>query len=183
MPYTDAALHEIMRHTCLVYTVPHATTDRVSLGGYQFPTNTAVYANVWQVMQNPDYWSEPRKFKPDRFLDEKGNFKRDERCIPFMMGKRFCIGQTLALKQLFLFFAGVLNRFELQAPGGPDSVNTDPVVGFIHSCPAYDVIIKRREETLKSTRKQMRLRKMASVEPPKESDLQSSNVMPEITAY
>ncbi len=66
-----------------------------------------------QVMHNPDYWQDPSCFRPSRFVDPStGRFRRDERCIPFMMGKRFCIGQTLAQDQLFLFFAGLINKFE-----------------------------------------------------------------------
>jgi hypothetical protein len=43
--------------------------------------------------------------------------------------------QSLAQNQLFLFFTGILQRFKLSAPGGPDTVSTDPHVGFIHRCP------------------------------------------------
>ena len=47
-------------------------------------------------------------------------FRRDQRCIPFMVGRRFCIGQSLAEKQLFLFFANllrkVLDHFGYQVP-------------------------------------------------------------------
>jgi hypothetical protein len=27
-------------------------------------------------------------------MTEEGHFRRDERCIPFMLGKRYCIGQV-----------------------------------------------------------------------------------------
>ena len=36
--------------------------------------------------------------------------RKDQRCIPFMVGRRFCIGQTLAEKQLFLFFSNLLRK-------------------------------------------------------------------------
>ncbi len=111
MPYTDAVLHEVMRHVCLVYAVPHATTQKMNLGSYELPEDTAVYANVWRVMHSPEYWPDPEVFNPSRFLRADGSFRRDERCIPFMLGKRFCIGQTLAQDQLFLFFAGILHRY------------------------------------------------------------------------
>ncbi len=116
-PYTDATLHEVMRHACLVYAVPHAATEDAVLPrtGHRVPAGASVYANVYQVMHNPAYWRHPSEFRPERFLDpESGKFRRDERCIPFMMGKRYCIGQTLAQDQLFLFFAGLINRFEFR---------------------------------------------------------------------
>nr|APH81375.1 cytochrome P450 CYP3033A1 [Tigriopus kingsejongensis] len=139
MPYTDAVLHEVMRHSCLVYAVPHATTEDVSVQGFDLPKDTVVYANLWQVMHNTDYWQDPEIFRPERFLDRDSKFRRDERCIPFMLGKRFCIGQSLALQQLFLFFVTILQHFELQAPGGAEAVSIEPIVGFVHQCPKYSV--------------------------------------------
>ena len=148
MPYTDAVLHEIMRHACLVYTVPHATTCDLTLEGYDLPKSTAVYANVWHIMHNPEYWNAPKAFKPERFLNETGSFRKDDRCIPFMIGKRFCIGQSLAQIQLFLFFAGTLQKFQFQAPDGPEKVSTEPIVGFLHHCPSYDVLISERKDQM-----------------------------------
>ena len=144
LPYTDAVLHEVMRHACLVYTVPHATTTNVDLNDYHIPSQTAVYANVWNVMHNQDYWKNPDQFDPSRFLDENGNFHKDDHCIPFMLGKRFCIGQSLAQIQLFLFFAGMLHKFNFKAPTSSEEVSIEPIVGFLHSCPSYDVVIEQR---------------------------------------
>ena len=45
-------------------------------------------------MRESDYWKNPDKFDPERFLDEYGLYKSDERNIPFMLGKRVCIGQV-----------------------------------------------------------------------------------------
>ena len=45
-------------------------------------------------MRDPDYWQDADQFKPERFIDEFGNYKADERNIPFMLGKRVCIGQV-----------------------------------------------------------------------------------------
>ena len=43
---------------------------------------------------DPKYLPEPEKFDPERFLDEYGSYKSDERNIQFMLGKRVCIGQV-----------------------------------------------------------------------------------------
>ena len=50
----------------------------------------------------------------------------------------------MAQDQLFLFFSGLLQRFDLASPHGPENVDTAPHVGFIHSCPAYDVSLRPR---------------------------------------
>ena len=143
MPYTEAVIHEVLRHSCITYTSPHATTEDVTFHGYLLPKGTAVYADVASIMNDPKHWDQPDTFNPDRFLDsETGAFRRQQRCIPFLVGKRYCLGQQLALHQLFLFLTGLLQHFTFTTPlSSPEMVNTEPIVGFLHQCPEYDVIL------------------------------------------
>merc|ERR1712088_1152311 len=96
MPYTDAVIHEVLRHSCVVYTTPKGTS---------------VFANTSHIMNDPKHWDKPEDFNPGRFLDAEGNFKKNERCIPFLVGKRYCLGQQLAQHELFLFLTGLLQAF------------------------------------------------------------------------
>ena len=43
---------------------------------------------------NQEDWKDPNEFRPERFLDSDGQFQRDDRCVPFSLGKRYCIGQV-----------------------------------------------------------------------------------------
>ena len=147
MPYTDAVIHEVLRHSCIVYTTPHATTEEVALAGtgYTLPAGTAVYANVWWIMNDPAHWVQPEAFMPERFLDRAGRFRKNERCIPFLVGKRYCLGQQLAQHELFLFLTGLLQKFSFRTPLPHHTmVNTEPEVGFMHTCPAYQVLLAER---------------------------------------
>ena len=146
MPYTEAVIHEILRHACLNYTVPHATTEDVVFHGWNIPAGTAVYANVSWIMNDPDHWQAPELFNPDRFLSPvTGQFRKNERCIPFLVGKRYCPGQQLAHHQIFLFLTGLLQHFSFSTPlNSHTSVNIQPIVGFMHQCPEYQVIITER---------------------------------------
>ena len=65
-----------------------------------------------------NYWDNPEVFDPSRFIDEKSQtFKTNERLIPFSIGKRYCLGQSLAEKEYFLFFVGLLQKFEFLPTG------------------------------------------------------------------
>ena len=66
------------------------------------------------------------EFDPTRFLDADGKYLRrmtsegaDQYCrqpnlVPFALGKRECLGKTLADREYFLFFTGLLNVFEFR---------------------------------------------------------------------
>jgi len=146
MVYTEAFIHEVSRYACINHTVSHATTEDVVFHGWEIPAGTAVYADVSWIMNDPDHWEEPELFNPDRFLDPvTGQFRKNERCIPFLVGKRYCPGQQLAQHQIFLFLTGLLQNFSFSTPlHDLNQVNITPIVGFMHQCPEYQVIITDR---------------------------------------
>jgi cytochrome P450 len=53
-----------------------------------------------------DYWKDGTEFRPERFISADGAVKKDDHLIPFSVGKRQCLGETLAKVELFLFFTG-----------------------------------------------------------------------------
>ena len=59
-----------------------------------------------------DHWDNGTEFIPDRFLDADGNVKKDDHFVPFLMGKRQCLGETLAKTELFLFFTGLMQQYK-----------------------------------------------------------------------
>lgn len=50
----------------------------------------------------------------ESFIDESGHFVDDEQVVPFSIGKRFCVDQSLAEKEFFLFFTGLMQQFEFK---------------------------------------------------------------------
>ena len=59
------------------------------------------------VLLDPKYFPNPHEFNPKRFLNEEGNFVPNEHLIPFGVGKRYCLGQSLAEKEYFWFLTGL----------------------------------------------------------------------------
>ena len=102
------------------------------------------------IHYDPNYWTNPNEFNPDRFYDKTNNkCVPRERLIPFSIGKRFCLGQSLAEKEYFLFFAGLIQKFEfLPLPGEPlPDIGKDSgiTVGTIRGPPIYTCILKPHE--------------------------------------
>ena len=106
-----------------------------------------IFANILHVHYDSEYWPNPEEFNPDRFIDsETKTFKANERLIPFSIGKRYCLGQSLAEKEYFLFFAGLLQKFQFQAvkPLPKYGRESGTIQGTLRTCPHFNTIIKKR---------------------------------------
>jgi cytochrome P450 len=98
MHFTNAVIHESLRHASFTFLgVPRFATAPLKIGDHEVPAGTTIFANLHHVMNDPEYWHEPRMYNPDRFINpETGEFVPDERFIPFSIGKRACLGKLLA---------------------------------------------------------------------------------------
>ncbi|XP_030298613.1 cytochrome P450 1B1 [Sparus aurata] len=106
LPYVMAFIYEVMRYTSFVpLTIPHSTTIDTSIMGYTIPKDTVIFINQWSINHDPEIWSDPENFDPNRFIDQDGALNKDltSSVVIFSMGKRRCIGEELSKLQLFLF--------------------------------------------------------------------------------
>ncbi|XP_055793028.1 steroid 17-alpha-hydroxylase/17,20 lyase-like [Salvelinus fontinalis] len=73
---------------------------------------------MWAIHHDPEHWDQPEDFRPERFLDDKGQRFIPSCFMPFGAGPRVCVGESLARLELFLFVSGLLQRFSFSpAPG------------------------------------------------------------------
>ena len=108
---------------------------------------------VWKTLSCFSKWSDTPHF---RFLNSAGRFESDEKLVPFGIGKRFCLGRSLAEKEYFLFFAGILQQFKLEnVPGTtpPSYAMKDAKVdGILRIPPHFEIIFKSRDWTWINTK-------------------------------
>ncbi|KAF1611073.1 UNVERIFIED_CONTAM: Cytochrome P450 2G1, partial [Eudyptes pachyrhynchus] len=141
MPYTDAVIHEIQRHSDLIpMNVPHSVTRDTLFRGYLIPKDTEVYPLLSTVLHDPSAYKHPNTFDPTNFLDESGHFQKNEAFVPFSSGKRVCLGEALARMELFLFFTTILQSLRLQPLVPPAQLPTTPLEsGFANVPPFYQL--------------------------------------------
>uniref|UniRef100_A0A8C9CSF2 Uncharacterized protein n=1 Tax=Phocoena sinus TaxID=42100 RepID=A0A8C9CSF2_PHOSS len=90
---------------------------------------TEVFPMLGCRLRDPKFFSNPRNFNPQHFLDEKGQFNA---FVPFSIGKRYCFGEGLARMELFLFLTTIMQNFRFKSPQSPQDIDVSPEhVGFV----------------------------------------------------
>ncbi|KAJ8025847.1 Cytochrome P450 2D15 [Holothuria leucospilota] len=144
-PYLQAFILETMRMSNVgPLGVPHQTERALEFFGYDFPKDTLVVANMGSILMNESAFPNPRKFIPERFLEE-GRFKPNSDIIPFSTGRRVCLGEQLARMGIFLFLACLLSRYSFKAPDGIEMPSIlEGQYGGSRTPLPYAVIISKR---------------------------------------
>ncbi|KAI3790105.1 hypothetical protein L2E82_02919 [Cichorium intybus] len=118
--YIDAIIKETLRlYPPGSLSVPHESVEDCIVGGYNIPKGTRLLVNLWKMQRDPNIWSDPYEFRPERFLtvhkdiDVKG---KHYELLPFGSGRRMCPGVFFSLPALGLMLASVIQQFEVKRP-------------------------------------------------------------------
>ena len=147
LPYLEATITETLRLSSIgPLSVPHKSTVDTTLQGYSIPKGTTVLTNLWSLHHDPEIWDDPDAFRPERFLDEEGNFvpPKADRFLPFSAGRRVCLGESLARIELFLVLARLLHSFKFENPTSCDLPSLEPVTGLVLMPRPFNVCALKR---------------------------------------
>lgn len=114
--------------------VLHVIGESVKFRGYDLPKGTLVLPNIYQSHMDPAIWEDPSAFNPGRWLDEDNKLKTNPAFMPFCVGCRMCLGESLAKMEMFLFMTSLLQRFDFRVVDDNNSPTTDGIQG-ITRCP------------------------------------------------
>lgn len=120
MPYLDQVWHETLRmHPPAAFTSRLCTEPIVlDFEGQKAPIEAGmnIYVPIHQIHYDPEYYSEPEKFMPERFDPENGGlktFKDKAVYLPFGDGPRICLGMKFANLQSKSAIVAVVRNFEI----------------------------------------------------------------------
>ncbi|XP_058798698.1 probable cytochrome P450 4p2 [Phymastichus coffea] len=114
MDYLGRCVKESLRILPTVPLFARLISDEVELSNYRIPPGSEVVVSVFDVHRDPQFWPEPEKFDPDRFLSDNLKNQHPFAYIPFSGGMRSCIGQKFALLEVKTVTAQILRDFYLE---------------------------------------------------------------------
>lgn len=118
--YLQAIIKETLRlYPAAPISVAHESTEDCTVATYNIPKGTRLIVNVWKLHRDPEVWSDPNQFKPERFLTSQKDIDlkgQHHEYIPFGSGRRMCPGVSYALQSLHIMLATLLQGFEIAKP-------------------------------------------------------------------
>jgi len=145
LPYTEAVIMEIQRCANIVPDgVAHYTQKDVTFNNVLIPKDTFIQPLNIEIMKG-NYWKEGMKFNPERFLDAEGKAKKDDHLVPFSIGKRQCLGETLAKAELFIFFTGLLQHFNIEEEVPGVIPSDDYIIGVTTMPKEFKIRLSKRK--------------------------------------
>lgn len=114
MPYLDASIKEAMRMTTPDNLGMRLCTEETTVAGIHFKPGMCVDIPLAAIHRDPEYFPEPEKFNPERFLPENKDKVRPFTYIPFGAGPRNCVGMRLGLLQVKTTLASMLSRVRFE---------------------------------------------------------------------
>jgi len=95
--YVDAVVKETLRLRPVLPIVVRRLTEPMEIGGRLLPAGVSVAPCIHLVHRRPDVYPEPRRFRPERFLEEPAGTYT---WIPFGGGVRRCLGGSFAVFEM-----------------------------------------------------------------------------------
>jgi len=116
LPYTCAVIDEVQRYSSIAsFALEHRCTQDTKILGYDIPKDSPIFAFLHAVHHDESYWEKPYSFYPEHFLTKDGKtYQPDDHLIPFSLGRRACMGESLASMELFLISASVIREYKMK---------------------------------------------------------------------
>ena len=113
IPYLKQVVQESMRIYPPVWGYARRSEEPEDFGGHVLPARAYVGIIPYALHRHPDFWQDPERFDPDRFQPHRGEGRHPYSYLPFAAGPRTCIGAGMAMLEIQLVLAQIVQRFRI----------------------------------------------------------------------
>ncbi|KAJ5908820.1 cytochrome P450 [Penicillium taxi] len=119
LKFLKSCMHESLRLAPpFVGTLPRrvpTSTPGVTICNRFVPSGTTVGIHNWSITHSPQFWIDPEKFRPDRWMgDSRYTGDIREAFHPFGFGPRTCVARNLVIIEASFILARLLFEFDMQ---------------------------------------------------------------------
>ncbi|XP_049841573.1 cytochrome P450 4c3-like isoform X2 [Schistocerca gregaria] len=109
----ESIIKETLRLFPVVPMLPRMVREDIwlSKGKVLVPKGAMVYVTPFLTHRLPQFFPDPLKFDPSRFLEGRSGEEHPCSYLPFGLGSRNCVGSQYARLEIKVFLATVLRRF------------------------------------------------------------------------
>ncbi|CAG2117281.1 unnamed protein product [Medioppia subpectinata] len=116
MPYLEACVAETLRHYPPNPAITRICTKEYVLGntGLTIPKGMTVNFDVYGIHHSPEYYPNPERWDPERFLPSNRDQLVPYTYLPFGLGPRNCVGMRFALMQAKTTVAQLIDKYRFK---------------------------------------------------------------------
>ncbi|CAI2186255.1 18678_t:CDS:2, partial [Funneliformis geosporum] len=140
--YAEAIIKEVSRFSPVSPLISRSNVVEDEIDNYSFREGTQFHAFLIQIYKNPEYFTNPEEFNPDRFMKGSENVLHNKTFLPFGSGLRICPGKQSAIVVLKTFLMCFFRKYNVEFLDENQKLNTWFDFGL--HCVEYKVVIKQR---------------------------------------
>jgi cytochrome P450 len=110
--YIDAVIKETLRMRPVVPSLGRILQEPWEIRGWTIPAGVGIAPCIWNVHMRPDIYPEPRRFRPERFLESPPD---SYEWLPFGGGVRRCLGASFAQLEMRVVLRTLLEQADISA--------------------------------------------------------------------
>lgn len=115
LKYLDRVIKEALRLYPSAPGFLRKLSEDIQIDEYMIPKGCVIALNSFITHRHPDFWPNPEKFDPDRFLPEMSKNRHPYAYIPFSAGPRNCIGQKYAQMEEKFILTAILRKWKVKS--------------------------------------------------------------------
>uniref|UniRef100_A0A8R1DH65 CYtochrome P450 family n=1 Tax=Caenorhabditis japonica TaxID=281687 RepID=A0A8R1DH65_CAEJA len=136
-PYLLALINEIQRIASILnVNLFRIIKQDTVIDGQPLRAGTAVTAHIAMIHVDEELFKNHTQFRPERFLEKEG---LDRKLIPFGIGKRACLGESLARAELYLVLGNLLLDYDLEPVGSKPTLKSTTPFGLLKRPQQFNV--------------------------------------------
>jgi cytochrome P450 len=126
LPYNKMVYNEALRLYPPIWGQPREAIAEDEIQGFRVEKGLPVTVCQYFTHRHPEFFPEPERFNPERFLPENEAQLPKFAFFPFGGGSRSCIGNHFAMAEGQMALATILQRFKFELLAGQ---NVEPKAG------------------------------------------------------